>query len=286
MVDPEPLSESDIKWLKSYSAEVAATYSQRFGDEGSRFRDGQRLVERFKQAVAQVLKTNRTAFRAVNEAHNELCIAYALLQLSNPRFSSVCYEPQLDHCTKSIDFRADASEGVTVFIDVKTIKPKDIDRWEQYEKAQKEKWFPENVNVILSKEWLGGDLWHYKVASRSKMLDYTLELEEKISECRLSSEKTRFVLALCGDGFHWREDWLEDFVEFYFTGRHRSDDALGKMEARSLTEKGKILSRSISLFACMHRKPVYIDYDSLNWCIQPPPDPLLAAIARRFNSSA
>jgi hypothetical protein len=275
MANPEPLSASDIEWLKSYAAEVEATYSQRFKAESSRFKDGPCLIERFTQAVAQVLATDRTAFRAVDEAHNELCIAYALLRSSTLRFSSVCYEPRLNHCTKSIDFRADVDEEKIVFVDVKTIKPQDKDRWDQYEKAVQEGWFPENVEVLLSKDWLGGDLWHYRFASRSRMFEYTLELEQKISECKLASENTRFVLALCGDGFHWREDWLEDFVEFYFTGRHRPDDALGKAEARYLTEKGITLSRSISLFACMNRQQGRVDVNRLNWNVQPPRGPLL-----------
>src|SRR2546428_720278 len=115
MADPEPVLKSDMEWLKSYSAEVEETYSQRFRDESRRFQDGQRLVKRFTQALAQVLRTNWTSFRAVDEAHNELCIAYALLQNSNSQFSSVCYEPPLPHCTKSIDFMAVVGEEVTVF---------------------------------------------------------------------------------------------------------------------------------------------------------------------------
>jgi hypothetical protein len=126
---------------------VKATYLQRFRAEGCRFQGGERLLQRFTQAVTQALKGDRTYFRAVDEAHNELCIAYNLLQGTDPRFSFVAYEPRLAHCAKSIDFRADDGKGTTVFIDAaKTIKPEDIDRWEQYEKAQKEKWFPENVN--------------------------------------------------------------------------------------------------------------------------------------------
>ena len=95
-----------------------------------------------------------------------------------------------------------------------------------------------------------------------------------ISECKLASEKTRFVLALCGDGFHWHEDQLEDFVEFYFTGRHRPDDAFGNAEARHITEKCITLSRSISLFACMNRQQGCVDVNRLNWNVQPPPGPL------------
>ncbi len=262
----------DIQWLKSHFDTVEATYSQRFKAEKRRFKDWKRLVKRYTQAVTHVLE-HRTTLSAVDEAHNELSIAYALLQHSNQRFSSICYEPRLPHCAKSIDFRAVVAEEETVFIDVKTIKPKDKDRWEQYEKVQKKKLVPENVEFILQEDWCGGKLWHNRFSSRSSMLKYALELEGKIRECKLSSEKTLFVLMFCGEGFYWREDQLEDFVEFYTTGRNRQDDRLRNMEVHHIAEKQIVLSQEISGFACMIREQGDVDYRRVNWNIQPPQDP-------------
>jgi hypothetical protein len=237
---------------------------QRFSAERSRFKDGQRLVKKFTRAITKALEGKQDDFRAVDEAHNELCVAYHLLQSTDPRYVSVAYEPPLVHCAESIDFMADEGTGATVFIDVKTIRPKDSDRWDQYERAQQEKWFPDTADVLLQREWLGDELWHNLFASRSRMLEHTLALERKIRESRLASqEKTRIVLMLCGYGFKWHEDELEDFVCFYFTGRHHPIDPLGKAEARHITTKNITLSRSISLFACMKRSPWLIDYEDI-----------------------
>jgi hypothetical protein len=219
------------------------------------------------------LKVGRGKFSAVDEAHNELCIAAAILRNPNPEFSVLEYEPLLDRCSKSIDFRAKTTDDLTLFVDVKTIKPMSKDRWEQYEKALEEGWLPNNVKLLLSREWLGGELWHNTFAARSRFLDYALELEQKIADCKLQAEKTFFVLFFCGEGFYWYEDELQDFVSFYFSGTHRSDDPFSKAETRYMEEKRLSIGRTISRFACMRRPQGEIHRKRLNWNVQPPQDP-------------
>jgi hypothetical protein len=124
----------------------------------------------------------------VDEAHNELCVASAILANEKPHTARLEYEPPLQDCKKSIDFRATAEDGSLNYVDVKTIKPLSKDRWDQYEKAREEKWLPENVHVILEKEWLGGEMWHSMFAARGRMLEYALELEAKIAEATLSGK--------------------------------------------------------------------------------------------------
>ena len=70
-----PLSSDDIQWVETYRAEVVKAFGVLFAEAADRFADGQRLVRRFNEAVDAVLKG--TSFRAVDEAHNELCIARA-----------------------------------------------------------------------------------------------------------------------------------------------------------------------------------------------------------------
>jgi hypothetical protein len=267
------LAEEDIAWVKAYAKEVCDTFEGIFNGAKDRFKDGPRLLERFKAAIGEVLKNGRGRFRAVDEAHNELCIAAAILENPNPKFSLLEYEPSLAECSKSIDFRAKTADGVTLFIDVKTIKPIPKERWEQFEKALKEGWFPDNVKPIFSKEWLGGELWHNTFAARSRMLEYTLEFEQKIADCKLQADRTFFVLMLCGEGFYWHEDELEDFVSFYLTGAHRSDDPFAKAEAKYIGEKKLKLARTISRFACMRRPQGDVHKKRLNWNMQPPRDP-------------
>ncbi len=223
-------------------------------------------MRRFIETVGTVLKHGRSRFRAVEEAHNELCIAAAILSNESIRFVRLEYEPPLHGCAQSIDFRATAERGLTLFVDVKTIKPEARDRWDQYQRALYERWFPPNVHVIVEKEWLGGELWHNMFAARSRMLEYTLELEKKIADGGLTGqEETFFFLALCGTGFHWRESQLEDFVEFYRTGVHRTGDSFSKVEIKHIEKNNLSFDRTISRFACMRRSQNDIHLKSVNW---------------------
>lgn len=276
MTAENALSKDDVAWVKSYATHTSDAFRAKFKDAGERFKDSDRLLGRFTKAVETVLAMGRSAFRAVDEAHNELCIAAAILANRKPEFSRLDYESALAGCAKSIDFRAAAKDGFTVFVDVKTIKPAPKDRWDQFETASKSGWLPENVNVVLSKEWLGGELWHDMFAARSRMLEYALELEQKIHACKLAAEKTVFVLALCGEGFHWDQEQLEDFAAFYTTGFHRPDDPFSKAEAKHIEQKKIMIAKSITRFACMWRTQGEIHHKRLNWHVQSPPDPSFA----------
>lgn len=272
----EPLRQEDIDWMTAYANEVVTTFRSRFESASDRFNTWHPLLERFSSAIETVKANGRSLFRAVDETHNELCIASALLENRAPLFACLEYEPPLPGCAKSIDFRAKTDGGVTVYVDVKTIKPLAKDRWEQFERAQAEGWFPQSVSVVLSKEWLGGELWHNMFAARGRMLEYSLELEQKIAEGNLSGDGSLFVLALCGEGFHWHEDELEDFVSYYYSGTHRGDDAFGNAEARYVEEENLSIARTISRFACMRRPQGDIFPKRLNWNVQPPRYPHFA----------
>lgn len=266
------LTDDQIAWLEEYRGEAVKAFTAIFANAKDRFSGGERLLRRFNEAVDAVLKGS--SFRAVDEAHNELCVVKALLDNTKPRFSSLAYEPALPGCAKAIDFRAVAADGLTLYVDVKTIKPEDGDRWEQFEKAVKEDRISENVNVVLREDGMGGEIWHWMFAARSRFLEYTLELEGKIGESGLKGRaNTYFALALCGAGVHWQEDWLEDFVQFYRNGRHRSDDPFAKMETYFTEEKKIMADRTVTRFACMKRRQGELFHTRLNWNVQPPKDP-------------
>jgi len=269
------LDDGDIAWVKAHAAAVNEAFGPEFDAARDRFREGQLLLDRFNAAIATVLKNGRGHFRAVDEAHNEICIASALLANTRLRFIRLEYEPPLPGCARTIDFRATADTGQIVYIDVKTVKPEDTDRWDQFEKAMKEGWIAGNVQVAISQQWLGGEIWHAWFAARARMLEYTLELESKIAEGKLAGENTLFVLALCSDGFRWQQDGLEDFVSFYYSGAHRGDDAFSKVELKYMADKKITLGRTISLFAYMKRPQSQIRHTRLNWNVRPPRDPFL-----------
>jgi len=266
------LSADDITWVKAHAAGVMQTFWREFDAAKDRFKEGELLLDRFNGAIDSVLKKGRGHFSAVDEAHNEICIASALLANTRLRFIRLEYEPPLLSCARTIDFRATAHNGQIVYVDVKTIRPQAADRWDQFEKATKKGWVADNVNVVISEEWLGGEIWHTWFAARARMLEYAMELESQIADGNLARENILFVLALCGDGFRWQHDGLEDFVSFYYSGVHRADDAFSKAELRYIVDKKIALKRMISRFAYMKRPQSQIHPARINWNVRPPRD--------------
>jgi hypothetical protein len=89
-----------------------------------------------------MLANGRALVSGVDEAYNELCVASQLLANLDPRFTLLEYEPALTNCARSIDFRVTANNDMTLYVDVKTIKPKPKDRWDQFVKACEDAGFP------------------------------------------------------------------------------------------------------------------------------------------------
>lgn len=238
-----------------------------------RFTGADRCLERFGVTVA-ALRHEHTgiALAAVDESHNELCIAEELLLFEQPRFTLVEYEPGLPAGERRIDFRATNDRSVW-FVEVKTIHPDLKDRWDQYERSVQAGLIADNVTIHFERQGMGGELWHQKFASRSRMLEYSLELEERILEGGIDSPENGFVLALFTDGFAWHEDELEDFVAFYRTGRHRTDDGLAKMELHAIVAKQRALTRRISAFAYFCRPAFDVVPTEKNWTVHPPSPP-------------
>jgi len=262
-----PLTDADIRWLEQYRSEVVTRFKSFFDASRSRFDGGERLISRFDEALGSVRRG--VSFRSVDAAQNELCISRALLLNTNPEFAAVLYEPPLTGSTKSIDFQAKRCGTETMWVDVKTIQPIPTDRWDQFEKAHLEQWFPERVRVVLNKDWLGGEIWHQMFAARARMLEYSLEFEQKIRDARLKEQPgTSFTLAFCGAGVDLCEDQLEDFVQFYETGKHRADDPFAKLEEKYMQDHQLSLEQTISRFAYLKRRQGELFQSDLNWNVR------------------
>lgn len=265
-------TEWHLTSVARYTQEVTREFEARFQKEANRFKDGRILLNRFVKTADLFEKNGVSQFDAINEAHNELCIASALLTMTDPVIETLEYEPPLENCAKSIDFRVKYKD-IAIYVDVKTIKPERLDRWEQFVETNQLGRFPERVKLMLEQEWLGGELWHNNYTSRARMLEHALGLEAKLREGKLNAPGTFSVLALCGYGFHWHRDDLEDFVHFYRTGFHWPGDAFSMLEAYYIQSKSVQLDRTISRFVCMFRPTFGITPDTINWNVLPPTYP-------------
>lgn len=266
-------TDDDAHWVRGYVDEVDNVLRARIAPQRVRFADSERLFQRLLDARDAVLQHGWAQFAAIDEAHNEICVAIGILEMRDPSVTRLQYEPSLEGTARSIDFVAEYAGSPSCYIDVKTIAPRSRDRWEQYARAQDDGWLPEHATVTLLKEWLGGELWHNRVAARSRMLEYTVQLEEKLTAARLSAPSDCVLLVLCSNGFHWHQDELEDFAAFYFSGTHRSDDPLAKMELMHLQQKAVRISRCVRHFAYLERSSGAALPTRLNWHVVAPPMP-------------
>ncbi len=223
--------------------------------ENSRFPSGATLVNRFRDIAR---RWEASGLSQLTEGVNELCVAKHILA-ERPSFCShLEYEPPAGGTDETIDFGIKSESGEQRYLDVKTIHPKSKDAWEQFERVNKGGLFPRNFHYHLEKDGMGGELWHNDFASRSKMLEYTVELESKAS-AYLQDSDAKIWMVFCGSGWHWGYEDLQDFAFYYFTGRHARDDAFSKMEQWDIAHRGLELKRIISGFGMLRRPQTHVD---------------------------
>jgi hypothetical protein len=220
-------------------------------NEKKRFINVDKLLNKFLK-VKQRFKSNKLSrIDEITEIVNEISIAYAMLfELKNCR--KLIYEPLSNPGKgKTIDFLITLDNNNMVYCDVKTIKPEMKDSWEKFEKHKK--FFPWNVHLEVEKEWGGGEIYHNMYNARSSMLNYAVELEGKI-DIYGKPTKQYYVLIFCSNGFHWRLDEVEDFADFYLTGRHNPDDEFSIMEKDYMLKSRITFQKTIDKFAYFERK--------------------------------
>lgn len=227
---------------------IGQTFENLFRARSEVFVDYKRMLARFSEAVAALNPDRPLSFQEVEEIHNEMCIAKELLTFD--RLDCVLYEPKVPKSSKSIDFGYSV-DGVVRYVDVKTIHPRRIDRFDQFEEARALDRFPPNHAIHLDRESGGGEFWHDMYASRDKMLSYALELEGKLSSF---DQLPVASLAFCGNGFHWSRLDLTRFLQRYWSGLHSPLDPFAKIEAHHLSIQSISLARTIAHFGRMQRK--------------------------------
>lgn len=243
----------NCEWIEGYLNAVDEKICRPLKAAIERFPSVDRLLVRFARIRSQLLNSETSDLNQIREVHNEMAVAHQILSTNvEPVCTRLEYEPTLETCPQRIDFHVLLSDGTSFYAEVKTIQPRFIDRWDDYRSTMDRGLLPANVHVHHEEAWLGGELWDFKTAARSKMLAYALEFEKRIDAC-LAELQVGTVLIFCGDGFRWHRDELEDFIAFYRSGRHRQDDPFSKMELHYLRQHSLQLRRTIGHFAYVER---------------------------------
>lgn len=215
--------------------------------QDQRFANHHVLVQRYEE-VKVAWNNHHAAVSTINEIVNEICVACEFM--SSPECVSLTYEQPLADTERTIDFLVTTTEDRSIFFDVKTVRPDERDAWARYNGLREH--FTPGADLVLNPNMMGGELAHYAIAARERFLEHTLALEEKIRTI-VNPGDFSFALVFCGDGFRWHESELEDFADFYRTGRHRPDDHFGNVESHYMNERGLAFRGTIDSFCYMKR---------------------------------
>ncbi len=226
------------------------------------------LINRYRATANRVLQKGFSNLKDFHEVHNEVCTAAIILEEAPVK--RVDYEPAINNCKKRFDFHVSMADGPVQFIEVKTIHPISKDDWVKYKAATEKGLFPKNTYLLLNDAWLGGELYHNSYAARGKMLDYTIETEDKIESCLMDVKEKITILVFFTDGFDWHLDELEDFVFFYRSGKHFPGDPFSAMEDDFIKNEGIHLKKVIHYFACFRRPKTEIRPNKIIWNVSSP----------------
>ena len=237
--------------VKHLIEDVQATYKDVVTGNGSRIQGGNVLWDHFKAAADACRMNAKDGERRLHECINEFAVAK---QLADDKFicGSIAYEPNLLPSNRKIDFAADRLRD-KLYVEVKTVNPYRADTekaWSRY--CELRKHHSPLANFMIHKDWMGGKLYGEAFASRSKFLEYAKAFEERLAEAKKIKEGSG-VLVFCRNSIGWHCSELEDFADFYHSGKHRTDDKFALMEEFELKQKSTNLLRNIDHFAYLSR---------------------------------
>lgn len=239
--------------IDQHIAAVEAAYRPLVTGYGSRLEGGAMLWRHFTDALATYRNCGRSAWAAVYERINELAVARILLAEQTLANCRIAYEPQIAEDDRRIDFVVPDVGAGSLYIEVKTVRPttkNNEENWNKYEERSER--HTERVHYAVEKDWLGAEIYGNSFSARSKFMEYTRDFEPRLADASIV-EPGQGLLIFCGTGMQWHRSELEDFADFYHTGKHRQDDPFAGMEVHALSNGDIQLKRNIANFGFMKR---------------------------------
>lgn len=238
--------------VQAFVADVRSRHDAGLRNRGSALVNGHLLVDRF-EALAAAPTWDAKRLLALHEIVNEICVASELLR-TKPASSILHYETALNRTQLTIDFMILESDGTRRYFDVKTVDPQWQDSPQAEARYQRSlQHVPDNIDLVAQ-----GSTYGQMQTSRARFLEYSVELEEKVAAFA-PTEAGSVTMIFCGDGFAWHASELEDFADFYRSGRHRQDDPFSGMEKHYISSEGIVLRRSIASFAFLLRPKTHVE---------------------------
>ncbi len=208
------------------------------------------LIGRFHHSVARWRRAGGDFRQVINDA-NELAAAAALRRRLGEG-AKLIYELPLAATNRTMDFHIDAEQGRR-WVDMKTVAPKWKDDAESRERlAFYLRGTPPQAKLALDKDFVGGGIGGHLISARFTFVKRAIVLEGKL-RLLTDAERAPTWLLLCSDGT-WRLDDLEDFADFYHSGRFRPDDWSRAALAGYMEHERLNFERTIAGFCYLERR--------------------------------
>lgn len=270
------LNEGTKKLIQSFVGESRKDLVKVVELKRKKFPSWEKLINQYNESIEKLFGEGTTFLNRFQEVHNELCVAVLLLEDTTiPESRRLEYEPKIAQGKPRFDFKLTVHSEPTRWIEVKTIHPDTQDDWEQFQEAVRKNRFPQNTEMILHKDWLGGELFHNSYSSRKKMIDNAQLMEKKIEACLDKADNYLTFLAFFSDGFQWHIDRLEDFIHYYRTGVHFPGDPFSKMEKFFYETEGISFKKTINHFAYIRRQKAETRPSRVVWSVSLPNWPFI-----------
>jgi hypothetical protein len=140
------------------------------------------------------------------------------------------------------------------WIDVKTVAPQwqdDDEAWQRFLDIAAE--FPSNARLGVRRDFCGAAISGQAIKARWTSIRRTIEVEQKAALIS-PAEKGRVWLLFCSDSGAWHPDELEDFADFYRTGKFRDEDWSRNAIARYMKEEKLAFARTLEEFHYLRRR--------------------------------
>lgn len=255
--------------LDEFLNAAIAEYREMLIGPNSRINRGTALWDQIEPAAAACRSSFGKDDNRLIECVNEMAVAKVLFDDPTLKSFAIDYEPNILPDGRRIDFVVDRGADC-VYVEVKTVRPKTKANNAAYEKYKKRKELhPANVQYVVNPEPIGGAIYGDSFTSRSRFLEYSLAFESRLVAAK-SLKPGLGILVFCGNGFAWDLSELEDWADFYHTGRHRADDAFGPMELHHINAKGIALDRNIDHFGYLKRPFYLAQRTDFRWPVRGP----------------
>ena len=120
---------------------------------------------------------------------------------------------------------------------------------------------PDNTHFIVDREFGGAGLAGQAIKTRWSLVTRAVETEENAAPIP-ENMNGPVTLLFCSDYFAWHTDDLEDFADFYRTGRFRTDDWSQNEIGRYMRDKKRrTFTRALSGFHHLRRRHDEVSFD-------------------------